>query len=74
VAVLLNRLREAGADEQAAVLVTRLPTVGMFEHFLFFAHFLREQGSADQFHFGCEADGTPAARWEWEDPDLWLVA
>jgi len=38
----------------------------MFELFL-------EQGLADQFRFGREIDGTPAAPWGWEDLDLGLV-
>ena len=67
VAALLDSLREAGADEQAAALAGRLPAAGMF------GFFLKQQGSADQFRFGREADGTPAAPWGWEDLDLWLV-
>ena len=67
VALLLNQLREAGAHEQAAVLTARLPMAGMFEFFL------GQQGPADQFRFGREADGTPATRWDWEDLELWLV-
>ena len=67
VASLLDSLREAGAHEQAAALVSRLPAAGMFELFL------EQKGLADQFRFGREADGTPAAPWGWEDLDLWLV-
>jgi hypothetical protein len=67
VAWLLGRLREAGAHEQAAALAGRLPEAGMF------GLFLEQEVSADQFRFGREADGTPAARWGWEDLDLWLV-
>ena len=67
VASLLDSLREAGAHEQAAALTGRLPTAGMFELFL------EQKGLADQFRFGREADGTPAAPWGWEDLDLWLV-
>jgi hypothetical protein len=67
VASLLDRLREAGAHEQAAALTARLPATGMFELFL------EQKGAADQFRFGREADGTPAAPWGWEDLDLWLV-
>ena len=65
---LLASLREAGAHDQALLaLAGRLPPAGMFGLFL-------EQGAfADQFRFGREADGTPAARWGWEDLDLWLV-
>ena len=64
---LLDSLRRAGADEQAAALTRRLPAVGMF------GLFLEQQGSADQFRFGREADGTPAAPWGWEDLELWLI-
>jgi hypothetical protein len=67
VAYLLHRMRDVGAHQQAAVLIGRLPTVGMF------GLFLEQKGSADQFRFGREADGTPAAPWGWEDLDLWLV-
>ncbi len=65
VASLLNRLREMGAHDQATMLVSRLPSAGMF--------FLEQKSPADQFRFGREADGTPAAPWGWEDLDLWLV-
>jgi uncharacterized protein YidB (DUF937 family) len=64
---LLDSLRMAGADEQAAALASRLPAAGRF------GLFLEQQGSADQFRFGREADGTPAKPWGWEDLDLWLV-
>ena len=66
-ATLLEFLREAGADEQAAALVDRLPAVGLFELFL------KQNGLVDQFRFGREADGTPAAPWSWLDLDLSLV-
>ena len=64
---LLGRLREVGAHEQAAALADRLPAAGMF------GLFLGQKGLADQFHFGREADGTPAAPWGWGDLDLSLV-
>jgi len=64
VAFLLDSLRAVGADEQAAVLTSRLPTAGMFRLFL------EQRGAPDQFRFGREADGTPAAPWGWEDLDL----
>ena len=67
VARLLHTLRQAGAHEQAAALADRLPAAGMFRLFL------EQQGSVDQFRFGREAHGTPAAPWGWEDLDLWLV-
>ena len=66
-AFLLDRLREAGAREPAATLAGRLPAVGLFRLFL------KRNGLADQFRFGRETDGTPAAPWGWEDLDLWLV-
>jgi hypothetical protein len=67
VASLLDSLRKAGADGQAAALVARLPAAGQF------GDFLLQNLPADQFRFGREADGTPAASWSWEDLDLWLV-
>jgi uncharacterized protein YidB (DUF937 family) len=62
-AYLLDSLWEAGADEQATALSGRLPTAGMFELFL------KQQGYADQFCFGREADGSPSTPWGWEDLD-----
>ena len=60
---LLDALREAGAEEQAAALAERLPGAGMFELF-------REQeGRQDGFRFGREADGSRAGPWAWEDLD-----
>ena len=64
VALLLYDLRAAGAHDQAAVLVSRLPAAGLF------GVFLEQKRAADQFRFGREADGTPAAPWSWEDLDL----
>ena len=65
VATLLASLRAAGAEQQAAALTGRLSAVGMFWLFL-----KEQKGLADQFHFGREADGIPAAPWGWEDLDL----
>jgi hypothetical protein len=31
-----------------------------------FGLFLEQQGRADQFSFGREADGIPVASWDWE--------
>jgi hypothetical protein len=62
-ALLLGSLREAGAHDQAAALAGRLPAAGMF------GRFLEQQGHEDQFRFGREADGSPAAPWGWEDLD-----
>jgi hypothetical protein len=66
VARLLASLREAGAHEQAAALLAREPA-DMFEFFL------EQNGPADQFCFGRESDGTPAAPWGWEDLDLFMA-
>ena len=60
---LLDRLREAGAHDQAAALTVPLPTAGMF------GLFLGQQDYEDQFRFGRQADGSPAAPWGWEDLD-----
>ena len=57
VAVLLDRLRRAGAADQAAALAAQLPAASMF------GLYLEQEASADQFRFGREADGTPAAPW-----------
>jgi hypothetical protein len=57
-------MRQAGAHEQAAALADRMPTAGMV------GLYLNQHGRADQFQLGQEADGSPAARWGWEDLDL----
>ena len=63
VASLLDRLREAGVQEQVAALAGRLPGAGMFELF-------REQEDRQhRFRFGRESDGSPAGPWGWEDLD-----
>jgi hypothetical protein len=64
---LLDTLWTVGAHQQAAALAARLPPVRTF------GLFLEQKGIANQFRFGREADGTPAAPWSWGDPDLWLV-
>jgi hypothetical protein len=66
VARLLGTLRGMGAHEQATALAGRLSAVGQF------GLFLEQNGLADQFRFGREADGTRATPWGWEDLDLWL--
>ncbi len=63
VALLLDGLRWAGAEQQAAALAARLPAADMFRLFL------EQEGRADQFRFGREPDGTPAAAWDWDDLD-----
>jgi hypothetical protein len=63
VAMLLGRLREAGAQEQATALADRLPGAGMFELFR------KQEGRQDRFRFGREAEGSPAGPWTWEDLD-----
>ena len=65
--MLLDKPREASTNEQGAALAGRLSLADQFELFL------EEQRPADQFGFGREADGAPAAPWGWEDLDLWLV-
>jgi len=67
VASLLDSLQAAGAHDQAAVLTDRLSAAGMF------VLFLKQNDPADQFRFGRQADGTPAAPWGWEDLNLWLA-
>ena len=62
-AILLGSLREAGAEQQTA----RLPAAGMF------GLFLEQEGRSDQFRFGREPDGTPAAPWDSDDLDLRLA-
>ena len=61
---LLDSLRRAGAHEQVAKLTDRLPGEGFFDDFL------KQQVRRDQFRFGREPDGSPAAPWAWEDLDL----
>jgi hypothetical protein len=38
-----------------------------------FGLLFEQECPADQFRFGRETDGTPAAPWDWEDLDLRLV-
>ncbi len=52
------------AREQATELVGRLPPSGLFELFI------EQEGLADKFRYGWEADGTLAAPWGWEDLQL----
>jgi NgoMIV restriction enzyme len=68
VAALLDALQGAGAHGQVAILTGRLSAAGMFEFFL------ERDGSADQFRFGRDADGTPAGQWDWEDLSLWVAS
>jgi hypothetical protein len=64
VAALLGGLRAADAGEQAAAPAARRPAAGGF------GLLLEQEGRADQFRFGREPDGTPAAPWDWDDLDL----
>ena len=57
------RSAEASADEQAKVLVERLPVEGLFDLFL------RQAGHEVPVRFGREADGNPASSWGWDDLD-----
>ena len=61
VVVLLRVLREASAHEQAAALADRPAAADMFRLFL------KAERPVDQFRFGREVDGTPAAPWGWEE-------
>jgi hypothetical protein len=63
VARLLDRLRVAGAEQQASTLAERLPGAGLFKLF----H--EQEDRQDRFRFGREADGSPAGPWVWEDLD-----
>ena len=60
---LLDSLLWAGAEQQAAALAARLPAAGML------GLFLEREGRADQFRFGREPDGIPAAPRGWDDLD-----
>ena len=60
---LLDRLRKAGAQEQAIALADRLPGAGEFELFR------RQEDHQNRFRFGREADGSPARPWDWDDLD-----
>ena len=87
-ALLRYSLLEAGADEQAAALARRAaactpldvpPGVAKPVGLLRMAGatlgatlcelFFRQPGAGDEFRFGREADGTPAAPWGWDDLD-----
>jgi hypothetical protein len=59
----LDRLREAGAEQQATALADRMPGAGLFELFR------DQEHRQDRFRFGREADGSPAEPWGWEDLD-----
>jgi len=62
--MLLETLREIGAENQAEVLVSRLPAAGLF-------HLLPErEGNPAVYRFGRDPGGTPAKPWGWEDLDL----
>ena len=64
VAVRLASLRDAGAHDHAAVLASQLPAVSIF------GLFPEENGSADQFRFGPDADGTRPRHGAGETLDL----
>jgi hypothetical protein len=51
----------SGGRAQAAELIERLPAAGMFQLFC------EQEGHAEKFRFGREADGRPAKRWAWTD-------
>jgi hypothetical protein len=64
VAMLLHALREAGMRNQADVLIDRLPAAGLFDLYC-----EQEEGRAQRFWFGRDANGHPAAVWDWHDLD-----
>ena len=64
VARLLDMLRAAGARTQAAELIERLAAAGRF------GLFLQQEGRAEQFRFGREANGRPAKPWALDRPRL----
>jgi hypothetical protein len=57
VARLLDSMREAGAEQQAAELTERLPEAGLFQVFV------QQAGRQDRFRFGRGADGSPSEPW-----------
>ena len=61
VPVLLDALREAGARGQVVRLIERLPAAGLFRLFC------GQEGRAERFRFGRQADGRPAKLWAWTD-------
>lgn len=61
IAKLLDALYATGTRAQATTLIERLPAAGRFELFC------RQEGPAEQFRFGREADGHPAKPWGWTD-------
>jgi hypothetical protein len=63
-----DEMMAADAHEQVTALTDRLPTAACSVWAL-----PEQQGRADQFRFGREPDGTPAAPWGWEDLYLWLA-
>ncbi|GAA4308303.1 hypothetical protein ACFQY7_16915 [Actinomadura luteofluorescens] len=62
-ASLLEVLRATGADDHATSLVDRFPGGGMFDSFLAAAD------HTGRYRYEREPDGSPAARWRWEQ--LW---
>jgi hypothetical protein len=59
VAILLDALREACADQQVTALAARLPAAGMFHLF--------QRVAGSKFRFGREPEGNPAESWGWDD-------
>lgn len=61
VALLLRRLQEVGAPDQATRLADRLPGEGQFDVFC-------AQGNNQAlYRFGRDPDGSPARPWGWDD-------
>jgi hypothetical protein len=58
---LLVAMDLARTRAQATALIERLPAAGQF------GLFCQQEGRAEQFRFGREADGRPAEPWGWTD-------
>jgi hypothetical protein len=63
---LLKMLRKVGADQQADMLLGRLPDAEYFDLFC------GQGDNGEIFKFGREYDGRPAAGWGWDDLSLSL--
>jgi hypothetical protein len=61
--LVLDVLRETGAEDQARTLIDRLPVEGNFDLFR------KQAGYRMAYRFGREPDGSPAPSWSWDDLD-----
>jgi hypothetical protein len=57
---LLEALQQVNARQQVSIVMDRLPGEGSFEIWI-------QEGHIERFHFGREADGSPAQPWNWDD-------